>query len=119
MIQSLLRHTAALLAAVAFSSSFAHGTVLNASPKNGAALATSPSEIRLEFSEALEPNFTSVKLFNASGQEVTTSAKARVEDGKTVVLPLPVLPPGGYRAQWRSVGHDGHHVHGDLDFTVK
>jgi methionine-rich copper-binding protein CopC len=42
-----------------------------------------------------------------------------VEHGKTVVQLLPPLPPGAYKAQWMSVGHDGHHVHGELTFTVK
>ncbi len=101
------------------STALAHGTVQSASPANGAALDTPPTEIRLNFSEALEPAFTSVKLLNAAGQAVPTPEKAHVEDGKTVVLPLPALSRGSYKAQWMSVGHDGHHIHGDLDFTVK
>jgi methionine-rich copper-binding protein CopC len=113
------RHLAPLLFAAAIASAYAHDTVETTSPKNGATLNTPPSEIRLKFSEPLEPMFTSVKLFSSSGQEVATAEKARIEDGKTVVLPLPTLAPGTYKAQWMSVGHDGHHVHGELTFTVK
>ena len=113
------RQLVAILCTVAISSAFGHGTVESASPKNGATLSTPPSEIRLQFNEPIEQTFTSVKVFGSSGKEVTTTEKARVENGKTVVLPLPVLPPGGYKAQWMSVGHDGHHVHGELTFTVK
>jgi methionine-rich copper-binding protein CopC len=105
--------------ATATASAYAHGTVESATPKNGATLSTPPSEIRLKFSELLEPTFTSLKLFAATGQEVATTNKARVEDGRTVVLALPVLPRGGYIARWISVGHDGHRVHGELTFTVK
>jgi methionine-rich copper-binding protein CopC len=112
------RHLAALLFAATLASAFAHGTVESASPKNGATLSTPPTEIRLKFNEPLEPTFTSVKLFGPSGQEVPTVEKARVEGGKTVVLPLPPLAPGAYKAKWMSVGHDGHHVHGELSFTV-
>ncbi len=36
-----------------------------------------------------------------------------------VILPLPTLAPGDYKAPWMSVGRDGHHVHGELSFTVK
>jgi len=118
-MQFKLHHMAPLLLAATIASAHAHGTVETASPKNGATLGTPPSEIRLKFSEALEPAFTSVKLFSSSGQQVATSEKARVEDGKTVVLPLPTLAPGGYKAQWMSVGHDGHPVRGELTFTVK
>lgn len=112
-------HLAALLLAATIASTHAHGTVETASPKNGATLSTPPTEIRLKFTEPLEPTFTSVKLFTGSGQEVVTTEKARVEDSKTVVLPLPTLAPGSYKAQWMSVGHDGHHVHGELTFTVR
>jgi len=111
--------TALLLVATLATSALAHGTIETASPKNGATLTTPPSEIRLRFTEPLEPMFTSVKLFGPSGQEVSTAEKARVENGKTVVLPLPTLAPGAYKAQWTSVGHDGHHIHGELTFTVK
>ena len=110
---------AALLLAATIASAHAHGTVESASPKNGVTLSAPPSEIRLKFSAPLEPTFTSVKLVGPSGREVATTEKARVEDGKTVVLPLPTLAPGPYKAQWMSVGHDGHHVHGELTFTVK
>jgi|SRR3954469_3802815 methionine-rich copper-binding protein CopC len=113
------RHLAALLLAPTLASAFAHGTVETASPQNGATLSTPPSAIRLTFKEPVEPAFTSIKLFGASGQEVPTPEKARVEGGKTVVLPLRPLAPGAYKAQWMSVGHDGHHVHGELSFTVK
>ncbi|MDQ6640103.1 MAG: copper resistance protein CopC [Pseudomonadota bacterium] len=112
-------HLAPWLFAAAIASACAHGIVETASPKNGATLSTPPSEIRLKFSEPLEPAFTSVRLFSSSGREVATTEKARIEEGKTVVLPLPTLAPGAYKAQWRSVGHDGHPVHGELTFTVK
>ena len=114
-----LHHLVPLLVAATIASAYAHGTVETASPKDGATLGTPPPEIRLKFSEPLEPAFTSVKLFSASGQEVATTEKARVEDGKTVIFPLPTLAPGGYKAHWTSVGHDGHPVQGELTFTVK
>lgn len=109
----------ALLCAFAFSTAFGHGAVESTSPKSGATLITPPTEIRLQFNEALEPAFTTIKLFDPSGREVGTKAKARVENGKTAVLALPLLSPGTYRAEWKTVGHDGHHVHGTLGFTLK
>ena len=110
---------AALLFVVAVAAAYAHGTVETSSPKDGATLTAPPAEIRMKFTETLEPAFTSVKLIGPSGQEVAPKEKVRVEDGKTVVLPLPTLSPGAYKAQWMSAGHDGHHIHGELTFTVK
>ena len=109
----------ALLFVVAMAAAHAHGTVETSSPKEGAVLTASPSEIRMKFTETLEPAFTSVKLIGPAGQEVAPKEKVRVEDGKTVVLTLPTLAPGAYKAQWMSAGHDGHHIHGELTFTVK
>jgi len=119
MSKSFATLSAIFVAAVASTSVYAHATVESANPKNGSTLDASPPEIRLRFTEPLEPTFTSVKLLGPSGQEVTTTEKARVEDGKTVIQPLPRLAPGAYKAQWISVGHDGHHIHGELTFTVK
>lgn len=126
MMEKFMRKSLVVVPALAVSlflacagPAFGHGTVESASPRNGATLAKPPAEIRLRFNEPLEPAFTSVKVFDAAGKAVTIAGKARVEDGKTVVLPLPVLPPGGYKAQWTSVGHDGHRVRGELTFTVK
>lgn len=118
-MQRNLPRLAAFFLAATIASAYAHSTVESASPQNGATLATPPAEIRLKFSEPLEPAFTSVKLLGPSGQEVATTEKVRVEEGKTVVLPLPTLAPGTYKAQWMSAGRDGHHVHGELSFTVK
>lgn len=119
MSKSLVTLATALLVAVASASADAHGTIESSSPKEGATLTSSPSEIRMKFTEMLEPAFTSVKLIGPSGQEVAPKEKVRVEDGKTVVVPLPTLAPGLYKAQWMSAGHDGHHIHGELTFTVK
>src|SRR5215212_3123676 len=79
-MQIKLRHLTALLVTATLASASAHGTVEMASPQNGATLSKPPSEIRLTFKEPVEPAFTSIKLFGASGQ-VPTPEKARVEGG--------------------------------------
>ncbi|GAC1355141.1 MAG: copper homeostasis periplasmic binding protein CopC [Variovorax sp.] len=116
----LVRLLVAFACALAASPVFAHGKLEASIPNNGSTLDAPPKEIRLQFSEPVEPTFTSVKLLDAAGREMATD-KAQLDksNAKTVVLGLPGLPAGAYRARWATMGHDGHRVKGELTFSVK
>ena len=110
----------AALFAMTTQSALAHGKLLSSDPANGSAVATAPVEIRMKFSEPIEIAFTSVKLLGPEAKEIATvKAQAGKEDARTAVVPLPGLAAGNYRAQWSTMGHDGHHVKGEIAFTVK
>ena len=98
----------------------AHAALRAAEPPAGSALATAPAQIRLHFNEALEPAFTAVKLVGPDGKEIAVG-QARVDatDPSKVVLPLPPLAPGTYKARWSTMGHDGHRMKGELGFSVQ
>ncbi|MBW8832051.1 MAG: copper homeostasis periplasmic binding protein CopC [Burkholderiales bacterium] len=112
-----------LIAAACFlmaSSVLAHATLQSSTPTNGSTLATAPTEIRLQFNEPIEITFSSVKLAGPGANTIKTDkAKADKDDEKSIVMPLPALPAGAYKAQWSTVGRDGHRVKGELSFTVK
>ena len=98
----------------------AHAQLEKATPPVGGTV-SSPSEIRLEFSEGVEPKFTKVNLAGAGGAEVPLGAP-RVEGAGGAVLIVPIakpLPPGVYTVHWRAVSVDTHHTQGTFDFTVK
>lgn len=98
----------------------AHPGLVSSTPRAGESLATPPSEMRLEFNEAIELAFTSVKLIDAEGKEVrAASARADPADTRAVVVRLPALTAGTYKARWSAVGRDGHRVKGEFGFTVK
>jgi methionine-rich copper-binding protein CopC len=74
----------------------------------------------MQFSEPIEIAFTSVKLLGPEAREVATvMARADKADARAAVVPLPSLASGVYRAQWSTMGHDGHPVKGEIAFTVK
>ena len=112
--------TAALIAAVAPQAAWAHAALRSADPPAGSTVAGAPKQIRLQFNEPLEPAFTSVKVVGPGGQEIATR-KALLDkaDATTVVLPLPLLGAGAYKAQWSTMGHDGHRIKGEFGFTVQ
>jgi copper resistance protein C len=112
---------AAALAAVAVSAAArAHAFLDKASPPVGGAVATPPAEIRLRFSEPVEPAFSRIALTAANGAAVATGAAAPDPgDPSQLVLPVPRLPPGRYRVRWRVTSRDTHTTEGDFTFEIR
>ena len=101
-------------------SAAAHPSIAISTPKNGEALVTAPREMRITFSEPVEAAFTSVRLIDSSGKDIGgEQTRADPADPKTVVVGLPALSTGAYRARWSVLGRDGHRVKGELTFSVK
>ena len=79
----------------------------------------SPKEIRLTFSEGIEPRFSGIDL--ATGDDRTVATGAAVVDpvnAKQLVLALPPLAPGSYRVRWHVVSVDTHRTEGEYSFAV-
>jgi copper resistance protein C len=117
---SIVKIAATLAFACAATSAFAHAQLEKATPAVGGTVA-SASEIRLEFSEGVEPRFSGVTLTGAGGAAVPLG-QAKVEAGDQKVLIVPIakaLAPGAYRVHWHAVSVDTHHTQGTFEFTVK
>ena len=120
MRTNILKIAPSLAFALAATSAFAHAQLEKATPPVGGAVAP-PSEIRLEFSEAVEPKFTGVTLTSASGATVPVGP-AKTETGNAALLIVPIgkpLSPGIYTVRWHAVSVDTHHTQGTFEFTVK
>jgi copper resistance protein C len=106
--------------ALAATAAFAHAQLEKSTPGVGSTVA-SASQIKLEFSEGVEPKFTSVTLTNASGAAVA-AGKPAVDPGDAKVLTVKFaapLAPGEYTVSWKAVSVDTHHTQGTFSFTVK
>src|SRR5687768_3030088 len=77
---------------------------------------TSPSEVRLWFTEAAQENSVGVRLVNAGGTALETPPVARDEqDARVYALAVPrPLAAGRYTVSWRGIGADGHVVQGNF-----
>ncbi len=116
-IRSLLL-TLSLLAAAA-SLAQAHAFLDHADPKVGSQVHGSPASVKIWYTEELEPAFTTVQVFDASGSEVDQKgAKVDAADAKLLTLPLPPLQPGKYKVVWKAVATDTHITHGTFEFEV-
>lgn len=98
----------------------AHAALVKADPGKRATLASSPAKIRLWFNEKLEPAYSTVKVLESNGSQISTEA-ARVdsENPKLLILAIPILKPGTYRVKYRVLSMDGHAVESSFVFTIR
>jgi len=97
----------------------AHAFLDHAAPPVGGKVRAPPGEVRLRFSERLEPGCCFVKVLDQGGERVD-AGDARVDDGdrQAVVVPLRPVLAGAYKVIWRVVSGDGHVIEGDFTFEV-
>jgi copper resistance protein C len=94
---------------------FAHATLERTSPPVGASVSGSPGEVRLWFSEAVEPRFSGAEVTGPSGR---VGGRASVS-GNQLVIGLPQLAPGTYRVNWHVISTDTHKMEGSFTFEVR
>jgi copper transport protein len=86
-------------------------------------LEQSPKEIVLNFGEAVEVSFGSIRLFDSNSQPVALPTPKFVEangaiDAKAIQVEIPELQPGSYLVVWRVVSADSHPVQGAFAFQI-
>ena len=119
-MKQTIRTGALLACGLVSASAFAHAKLQASVPADASTLSSAPTELRLQYNEAVEAPLCAVKVFGPGEVEVTTAKVAGdKDDPKTLVLALPKLAAGSYRAEWTAVGHDGHRTKGEIHFAVK
>lgn len=98
----------------------AHGVIVRAEPPLGSALEVPPTQVRLWFSEPVDPSFSTIEVYSAGSQERVDLGGLRLaEDGSLVVTLQPNLPQGAYTVVWRAfTPGDGHQTSGSYSFGV-
>ena len=96
-----------------------HAFLTGAEPGVGSTVQTSPNEVRIHFTENIEPAFSTIQVFNASGSEVDKrDAHLDPLDHALLHVSLPPLGAGSYKVVWRVVSVDTHVTNGDFTFGV-
>ena len=102
------------------SRAFAHAFLEHADPPVGGTVSQSPKDIRLWFSEPVEPRFSKVTVTAESPPQILTPPVTRdPNDAREIVVSLPVLPAGRYKVSWRVISVDTHETEGAFTFEVK
>jgi hypothetical protein len=111
--------SAFLLAAIAPRAE-AHAFLDHAEPKVGSTIEKSPAEIKIWFTQNLEPAFSKIEVRDAQGKPVDKKDSHLDAKDKTLLLvSLPKLPPGIYEVTWNVVSTDTHKTQGRFKFTIK
>jgi len=110
-----------MIAACLFGSAAnAHPELQSAQPAVGAAITTSPMQIRITFNENVIPKFSGVEVKDQTGKVISTgNAATDAANKKLLIVPLKEqLPPGDYKVEWHAVSDDTHRVKGSYPFSV-
>ena len=97
----------------------AHAKLARSEPPASSTLRGTPPEIRLWFTENLEPAFSAAQLLDGERRQVG-GAVAQVDAVNAALLRmrLPALGPGQYRVVYRVVSIDSHVTAGELTFRI-
>lgn len=107
------------LATVFVSVARAHAFLDHAIPAAGSAVHQSPTEVRLWFSERLDPPFSKAEVQDQSSKRVDNgNSQVDSDDRKLLRISLPPLAPGRYRVTWRAVSVDTHASTGEFTFDI-
>src|SRR5713226_7336129 len=112
--------TAIFMSLAGVAAAGAHAFLSQAVPPVGGIVSTPPQEIRITFSEGIEPAFSGIELATVDGQSIRTgSAALDPRDNTQLVLALPRLGPGRYKVTWHVVSVDTHRTEGAYAFQIK
>jgi methionine-rich copper-binding protein CopC len=97
----------------------AHAFLKDADPAVGSTIQTSPSEVRIRFTENIEAAVSSIQVFDASGKAVDKrDLHLDRSDHALLHVSLPRLGAGIYKVVWRVVSVDTHATSGSFTFRI-
>ncbi len=97
----------------------AHSLLVRSQPERRATVTRPPEEVRLWFSERIEPAYARVSVWDAGGKQVDAGdAAVDQADATTLAVRTPGLRAGRYTVRYRVLSVDGHIVESSFDFTV-
>ena len=98
---------------------YAHANLIRSDPPSNSVLSISPQQIKLYFTEQVDPKLSGATVYDSSGKEVDTGYSVDPSDATIIIVTLPTLPSGVYTVSWHAISAvDGHHTSGSFAFGV-
>jgi copper resistance protein C len=99
--------------------SWAHAFVDHAEPAVGSQIHGMPTQVKIWFTEKLEPALSKIQVFDISGREIDQrDVKVAQSNSALLSVSLPELKPGKYKVVWRAVSVDTHVTTGNFTFEL-
>ena len=98
----------------------AHAFLQGAEPAVGSTLQTSPKEIRIRFTENIEPAVSSIQVFDGSSGKEVDKRDLHLDRSDQALLHVSLrqLGAGTYKVVWRVVSVDTHVTNGSFTFRI-
>jgi copper resistance protein C len=96
----------------------AHAFLKTSSPAVGSTVSQLPTQVVIDFTEGVEPRFSTITVQNAQGVQVQTGAPHLVGGDTHLAVALKPLQPGAYTVVWHATAVDTHKTEGKFNFTV-
>jgi copper resistance protein C len=98
----------------------AHSELRQAQPAPNSKHKSPPREIKLSFTEQLEPAYSTLRVNNAEGVQVDRH-DAHIDASDPLLLRASLYPldPGSYTVTWRALSLDPHMSEGHFAFQVE
>ena len=120
MKKFILITVSAILCLAWQSTASAHAFLDHAEPKVGSTVTSPPTELKLWFTQELEPAFSTIEVHDAQKRQVDKKdTHLDDKDKKLLIVSLSPLPPGTYTVAWHVVSADTHKTQGHFEFTIK
>ena len=85
----------------------------------GSQIHGTPTQVKIWFTEKLEPALSKIQVFDISGREIDKrDIKVDQSNGALLTVSLPELKPGKYKVVWRAVSVDTHVTTGNFTFEI-
>ncbi|MFF5447409.1 copper resistance protein CopC [Streptomyces sp. NPDC012888] len=123
LLPRLVLVLAALLATLftAAAPATAHAALTASDPKDGAVVATAPTQVTLSFSEKVAMGDDSIRVMDPQGRRVDTGELRDMCSGSEIRYGTALhsgLPNGTYTVAWQAVSADSHPIAGAFTFSI-
>ena len=98
----------------------AHAFLVRAEPRVGSNVNKAPTEVRVWFSEPVQGDVSSIKVFDARGKQVDKkdTHSDRTNPAVLCVSVIPALTAGSYKVVWQVTSSDTHITDGNFHFEI-